>query len=281
MREFDVFQGYYCGLCKTLQHKYGLITRLSLNYDLTFLALLLDSLNTEEATFSREGCIINPLKKKPVRKMTSSLAYCAALSVMMGMLKLQDDWQDEHSKKAFLGKFFLKTNYQQAVLDLEEKVGSIFDKMKQMQALEQARAQDIDGVASVFAHMMADLFVPSSVADEKTKRVLAWLGFNLGRWVYLMDAYDDIEQDLESGSYNVLLLYYRYKEQEKPSAFRHRIKEKMYQHLTYTLSEAAKSFELLDIKSNCGLLENIIYMGTRQRMAQIFNRGDEGNEKSI
>lgn len=281
MREFDVFQGYYCGLCKTLHRKYGLLTRMSLNYDLTFLALLLDSLTNEEDVYTREGCIINPVKKKPVRKSTSNLEYCAGLSIMMGMLKLDDDWQDDRSKKAYIAKHIINKPHRQAMLSFSDTYHKMIEKMQQLQHLEQSCSQDVDRVAAVFAEMMAELFIAPSIKDENTARVLSWLGFNLGRWVYLMDAFDDIEKDLQAGSFNVLLLNYKYMHEETPFVFRSRIQAKMHQHLTYTLAEAARSFELLDVKRNKGLLENIIYLGTRKRMEQIFNRGDERDEKSI
>ena len=40
-KEYDVYKSYYCGLCQTLNNRSGRFAQLTLNYDMTFLQLLL------------------------------------------------------------------------------------------------------------------------------------------------------------------------------------------------------------------------------------------------
>jgi hypothetical protein len=110
-------------------------------------------------------------------------------------------------------------------------------------------------------------------ADENTNKILRWIGYNLGKWIYILDAFDDIEKDIESGSYNPLIEQFKYEKGETLCCFKDRIRERVEFNLTYSLNQISKSFELMKIKGNSGILENIIYMGMLRKTENIIGTG--------
>jgi hypothetical protein len=108
--------------------------------------------------------------------------------------------------------------------------------------------------------------------DQKLEKALRWIGYNVGKWVYIIDAFDDIDKDIKNHSYNPLLLQYGYNN-DGAEKFKESIKSKVEFNLTYTLGEIARTNELLDFKQNRGLVENIIYMGMLRKTEQILKIG--------
>ena len=100
-KEFDLYHAYYCGLCRSLKKCYGMAGQISLSYDMTFLAMLLCGLYEPEETRSRERCVAHPLSKHMAIENIFT-EYAADMNVLLTMYKCEDDWADEHRKKAFV-----------------------------------------------------------------------------------------------------------------------------------------------------------------------------------
>jgi hypothetical protein len=282
VREYNVFKSYYCGLCKTIKREYGYPARMGLNYDLTFLSLLLSSLDENQSKVVPEVCIANPLKKRPVVCKDKYLSYSAGMNVMLVYFKLIDDLKDQHSISALVGLLLYFFPYKKAGRIYKKKHDSIKERLDELAKLEKRGCNVIDEAADTFANLMADIFECKEViSNDRTSRVLRWLGYNVGRWIYIFDAFHDIDKDIRQKNYNPLLSQYRYYNKETSEAFVLRVKGQVEDTLTFTLDNVAKSFELLDIKHNRSILENIVYMGTRDKMDQIFKKGVTNDEKSV
>ena len=117
--------------------------------------------------------------------------------------------------------------------------------------------------------------------DDATKAAMGWIGYNLGKWIYLLDAYDDIEDNIKNGAYNPLVVQFHYGGEEELKSFRQRIREETEFSLVYSLSEMEKAFSLLEIKKNRGILENIVYRGLLMRTRNVLEIGAGCNEKSV
>ncbi len=248
MREYNVFRSYYCGLCKTLKTEYGYFSRFGLNYDSVFLALLLASVTEDEYDCVREICIAHPLEKKPIMKTNRSLSYSAAVMMILAFLKLEDDIHDEHSVKAAFEYLLLLG----AKRKIKRRYGELYDtcriQINKLSVLEKNNCTDIDELSDSFAHILEVLFVPDFINDETQKRIIGHIGYLIGRFIYIADAYEDIEKDKKKNSFNPFL-------EHTPK------KEEIKDLLTFNLSSLAGSYELLDLKINKPILDNIIYLG--------------------
>ncbi len=268
---YEVFTSYYCGLCKAMGKQCSQASRLGLSYDITFLSLLLSSVSEEEPDIKAEPCMIHPFKKRKCVKNNKATDYGACMGVLLSYLKLLDDWQDEHSIKALGGMAVFVFGVIRARRKYPKEYKYIRDCLDELSALEKKNCTDIDRIADCFARILQKLFTPAFVEDNNTRRVLEWLGYNLGRWIYVLDAVNDLEKDYKSGSYNPLLI----KDIEDITEHRKRTAENQEISLTFTLENIASSFELLKVYRNQELLYKIIHDSLRIKQKNILNIGEQ------
>ncbi|MGI6778320.1 MAG: DUF5685 family protein [Acetivibrionales bacterium] len=282
IREYEMFRAYYCGVCKSIGKRYGQISRLTLNYDSAFLAILISSVYQEKVNIKMERCIVHPVKKRYVVGKSEIIDYSSDINLLLAYYNLEDNWRDEKSVISGIGKLLLSTNFKKLREKYKEKCVIIEDRLKELEALEKEKCSSMDRAAEPFARLMEEVLLYKPVCDSaETEKILRWIGYNLGKWIYILDAYDDIEDNINNKAYNPLLYQYNYSGQEM-GQFKGFIKKDVEFNLLYTLDQISKAYELLEIKCNTGILENIIYMGMLRKTEKILGMGGcKEVEKSI
>lgn len=263
VKEYNLFKSYYCGLCKTLKKNYGFASRLGLSYDLTFLSLILSSVYLPKEEISSQVCVANPFKKKPVMHPNSFMEYSACANVLLTYFKLRDDICDNHSIKSVLCIPFILPALKKARKKQPKLYSEIKECMNKLSSLEKAKASEPDVLADAFGLLTKAIFSADVIRDDNIKRIMAQIGYLIGRYIYLLDACDDYEEDKKSKSFNVLLT------KECPVT-----KEELLDTLEFTLSEISLSYELLDIKKNKSILDNIIYLGLYDSLKKVKESKD-------
>jgi len=271
IKEFDRFKSYYCGLCKQLKKDYTFFSRMFLNYDCTFLSLVLDSMNPAMPPCSVEACSFSPFNKKCIAHAADA-KYAAAVNVLLARNSLIDHIRDEKKIYLFPALWMLGRGYRKAKRDFPDAAETVENALTRLSALEKLKESNLDKVADVFADMLSDL-VTAGVKEDK--RAFKHLGYHMGRWIYLIDAVDDLEQDIKKKSYNPLLYRYDYDKKEGAAAFLKRIREEIEFNLFYSLSEAASAYDLIDFKKNQAILTNIIYSGVKKKTMSILAKGQK------
>lgn len=206
--DFRIYKQKYCGLCQELGKKYGLIYRSILSYDMIFLMLTLENIEAEKHTISFR-CPINPLKKIDVSISEQVTEYSAFINYYLAVLKLEDDVTDENSfiKRIMLKLFKHNSNYISIVTAYGDKLAVLSGLMDKVNALEKSNA-GFDVLTNSFGEFFVGIF--KLFAEENTNEKadlydnLYSLCFNLGKWIYLMDAYDDYSKDIKNGKFNLL-----------------------------------------------------------------------------
>lgn len=264
-REFDVYQSYYCGLCKSLKDRYGKRGQMTLSYDMTFLALLLTSLYEPETVSGYRRCVAHPVEKHLYRQ-NEFTDYAADMNLLLSYEKCMDDWNDEQKMKKRLMALLLKSKNQQVYEKFPEKFDKICKLMQLIHQYEQENSTEIDAVAGVFGEIMAEIFV---YRQDEWEETLRRMGFFFGKFIYLMDAYEDIAQDLEKGTYNPLKNVYQQENFE----------EQAENILLMMMAECSKAFERLPIVENTEILRNILYSGVWSRYDQVKQKRKEQKEK--
>lgn len=267
--EYDTFCSYYCGLCKAIGKKVSQISRLGLSYDITFLALVLSSLENDDIVIEKSSCIAHPIKKRLKIKNSKAIDYAACTGVILSYLKLRDDFMDERNIKAFFGMIGMHRGYKKSASKYFEQSEVINKQIEILSKCEKCKCESIDEAADAFAKILEFLFVPDFIYDSKERRILSWMGYNLGRWIYIMDAYNDIEDDFKTKSYNPLLAGKDCSPDEIKAEKIHEI----VLSLTFTLENIASAFELLNFKRNESLIGKIIYTSLKQKQAFILGGG--------
>ncbi len=279
MREYEVYRAYYCAVCKAIGRNSGQMARLTLSYDLSFLALLLDALDPAPNRILRERCVAHPTRKHAIMASNPVIAYAADMNVLLAYYNLKDKWMDERNVGAEAASLLIHVAARKSAARWPAQADGIRNQLEVLHLLEKARCDSTDEVAEPFARIMEILFDCPLVTDEATRKGLAWLGYNLGRWIYLLDALDDLESDVREGSYNPLVLQYGYTE-GSVAEFRESIRERMAFSLLYSLSEADKALKVLDIRKNGEILDNVVEAGLIRRTDEILAGVKAGRKRA-
>lgn len=157
-REYDYYKGYYCGLCKYLKENHGEISRLSLNYDITFLIVILTALYKVESKVTEERCIANPLKKK-MRIVNEITEYAASMNILLSYYKLEDNLYDDNTIKDKLAYAIYKGKLKSAYEKYPEKAEYIKQQLLNLRELENEKSKSIDRVSNTFGNLMGEIFV--------------------------------------------------------------------------------------------------------------------------
>ena len=254
----DQFKAVYCGLCHTLNDRYGFFARFILNYDFTFLAMLLAS-EDENIEKSSRRCPAKPLKKCPYFLENLGLHKAAGFSLILFWYKLQDGIADGkiHEKIAccFL-QFLLRNAYKKAKADYEQFDHHAASELKKLSHLERQQSGELDLVADTFASILA--FAAERTGDDETSRIYRELFYHTGRLIYLLDAYDDLPKDRKKGNYNPLVWRFALLEDGKLSEAD---KEYLETTMRHSASLTASAYHLLPPGQFAEILDNIIYRG--------------------
>ena len=195
------YQAYYCGLCRRLKATCGTRGQMLLNYDMTFLVVLLTGLY-EFADESMEiTCALHPTRRQSVR-LNQATDYAADMNLILAYHNMIDDWRDD---RAFVKKAFVKMldrDYARVMEKDPRQAGAVEMFMKKTVEIEQSRERNLDAVAGLTGEMLGEVFCwkEDEWADE-----LRTLGFYMGKFIYLMDAYEDYDTDLQRNAYNPLV----------------------------------------------------------------------------
>ena len=265
----SAYQSYYCGLCQKLKTNCGRKGQMLLSYDLTFLIVLLTGLYelpNEELDFI---CPLHPTKRKKAF-LNDATEYASDMNLILAYHNFIDDWKDEHSyaKKAFVK--ILDKDYTRIMEKYPRQVAALENYMRETEELEKRGERNLDVVAGLSGEMLGEVFCWK---EDEWKEELKTLGFYMGKFIYLMDAYEDFEKDKKANAYNPL----RYLEVNEGQDFETICKLL----LTSMISECAKSFERLPILMHADILRNVLYSGvwTKYEYLQLKKKKLEEKQK--
>lgn len=268
IKDYDIYQSFYCGLCRTLHKQFGRRGQITLNYDLTFLAILLSGLYEPKEEIVTERCIVHPIQKHR-KQINEYIQYAADMTIVLTYLKCEDDWKDEHRLQARSMMQMLKKLMQKLEKQYAEKIQHIKEVLQKTELLEKNQSQDLDQLAGLSGIMMAEIL---TYRKDEWYDVLYEMGDYLGRFIYIMDAYDDIEKDSKEQQFNPFL---NRKDDENFDAYVKMILEMM-------IARSADAFETLPILRYADILRNIIYSGVWAKYEMIRKkRTGEEDGRSI
>ena len=249
VREYERYRSYYCGLCHTLQKRYGRQAGLLLNYDMTFLAILLSGLYEPARTEEKKRCLPHPVAAHPAI-FNEAVTYAADMTILLSYHKAADDRKDNRSFKGAAVAGLLRRDYLKLRRQYPRQAAAVEHAVKRLWKAEEENSHDIDLVAGLTGTFLAEMFVWK---EDLWQDLLRDTGFFLGKFVYLMDATEDLEEDRKKGNYNLLASM----ERSQALAI-----------MQDTMSRSCMAFEKLPIVEDAQILRNILYAGVWVRYAQ-------------
>lgn len=275
IREYEQFRAVYCGLCEALKRRCGFLARFVVNYDLTFMAM---ALSDYDGCMQKKRCPAHPFRRRYCLCGAASLDTAADYSVILAWWKLRDDIQDKTGLKRLVSRIallLLRPAYRKAVVN-----NSQFDQVSrqclvELEALEKQKSSSLDQTADCFARILA---ATAEAKSEPDRRIFRELFYHLGRYVYLLDAIDDLTDDWKSGSYNPLI--YRFRLQNGQLGQKDR--ESLRNTLNLSQNCMASAFRLAATNPWTPILENIIYLGLPLAADKVlsgqWNKSEKGKE---
>ncbi|MCD7920837.1 MAG: DUF5685 family protein [Clostridiales bacterium] len=243
------YQAYYCGLCHVLRRNCGVRGQMLLNYDMTFLIILLTGLYelpNEELKFV---CPLHPGRKKTAYVNEAS-RYASDMNVLLSYYNLVDDWKDDRSYPKHVISLMLKRDYSRISRKYPRQAKALDTYITKLDLFETRKEDNIDAISGLTGEMLGEIF---AWRNDIWAEELHCLGFYLGKFIYLMDAYEDLEKDKKKNEYNP----FQRLAEDNPKDFE--TISKLI--LTSMMSECAKSFERLPILQHADIIRNILYSG--------------------
>ncbi|MCD8156386.1 MAG: DUF5685 family protein, partial [Clostridiales bacterium] len=247
------YQSYYCGLCHVLKERSGRKGQLLLNYDMSFLVILLTGLYELQ---NEEYCFVCPLHpgKKKTAYVNEATRYASDMNILLSYHNLADDWKDDRNLPKHVMSQILKWEYRHIAANYPRQAKALEHYVSQLDMLEMKREENIDAIAGLTGEMFGEIF---AWRDDIWSDELHCLGFYLGKFVYLMDAYEDLDRDRRRNEYNPFQSMAR----KNPEDFE--TLSKLI--LTSMMSECSKSFERLPVLQHADIIRNILYSGVWSR----------------
>lgn len=238
------YSAIYCGICQAIRLRSGNLARITLSYDMAFLALLHLSLYEPQEKSGRSFCALHPLKPRPWVE-SPQIQYAADMNVALAYYKALDDCEDEGSRSAKLLANALAPHYHRIEQQFPRQCAAIADCIGQLRQIENRNESNPDIPASCFGQLMAELMV---YQEDLWAEDLRSMGFHLGRFIYLADAMLDYDRDIRKKQYNPFLA----QGQEK---------DKWEEYLLLAMGSCTESYEKLPLVQDKPLLDNILYSG--------------------
>lgn len=238
---------YYCGLCNALGSSCGKSSTRTLSYDMTFLYILLADLYNQEGTVRKAHCPVHPLTKREYMESPAA-AYCADMQILLSYYSAMDKYRDEHSAKALA----FMHRHEEKVREIEARYPrqreAVRTNLAKLADCEAEKSEDAVIASGCFASLLGEVFAPY---EDIWYPALKIIGQGVGRFIYILDAYDDLEKDRKKGLYNP------YFSREKDESLRNEVE----QVLTLAASSAAEAMEKLPLNENLSIVRNVLYSG--------------------
>ena len=250
------FRAFYCGLCRVLRAEYGLSGGVTLSYDMTFLAVLLNALYEPGEEAGEERCPMHPLKQHSFVQ-SAATGYAADMNIALAYYKCLDNWQDDRSLPSAAQAKLLHRGYARVREAHPGKCAAIEAWLDAIRDIESRGAEEIDPPVNATGAMLGELF------DWKDGDIwspaLRQIGNGLGQFIYFMDAYDDLPQDVRRKRFNPL----------KPLREREDYEDMCKTAMMMMAGDATRAFETLPIVDDADILRNVLYSGIWSRYAQL------------
>ena len=258
LKDFDLYRNFYCGICKSMGRQFGQKTRFSINYDITFLTIVIHNFLGVDVTYDTLKCITKPFNKTKQMVAENELTdKMSAINVILCYYKLLDDCIDnKKTSRKILAKSLVKAKNKAAlcVPGVEEIISKRYENLRE---LERANETSIDRVANEFASMMGEIcdFVVGAKKQDNFTKVC----YNVGKWIYLIDALDDFDDDLETKNYNLFVL--NYPEIKSFGELMEKHGNEVAFSFATTINSISENYREIKFSFNQDLINNVVFRG--------------------
>jgi len=268
MKDYYGYRAFYCGLCKSIGKRCNQLMRIGTTYDMTFLNVLAHAVHGEEPQMKMETCVLNRVQKKLVAGDDEITRTVVDISTILAHYKCVDDVLDDKSlSKRFVDGAIIRRHYKKAAARYSELDSFIKQAYGDLAKAEKDNCASVDRIADYFAKIMEK--IGATVFADKYDEALSNLMYNLGKWVYLADAIDDVDDDFKKKKYNVFLQGYDYKDK---ASFLEDKKQVLEFVMMSCYNAILSDFDKIQVKKYEGILTNVIWYGMLNSTRELLRR---------
>lgn len=276
VKDYQYFRAYYCGLCNEIKRQYGNLPRFCLSYDLTFIGFLLEGVSSTPLYSSSIKCIKHPFEKTIIANSTNSLTYMAHISILIFDLKLCDNIEDDNSKKSLFFHYILKPSNKKSKDQLKEISFNISHNLSILSSLEKDKTfSSLDEICEPFSDLMGKMLkdYPYSFDDDTPalRENLYWLGYFIGKWIYLIDALDDLNDDMKNKKFNPFNHLYNTNSCDFKTLYIS-IYETIDFNIINCLSRCSEIIKSIPFKKHYDTIDNVINLGMPYKYFEIKSK---------
>ena len=265
------FQAYYCGLCQCLKKYYGIKGQMLLTYDMTFVVILLSGLYELRYKKLEFRCPMHPAKKK-TSYVNEASRYAASMNVLLSYYDLLDDWEDDRAVPKKVMSQAIHKDFQKVQRMYPRQAAAVERYVDGLHRYELIAEKNLDAIAGLTGEMLGEIFVWK---EDVWAEELRCMGFYMGKFIYLMDAYEDMEKDVRRNAYNPFVEALR----ENPFGKEKDAETLCKLILTSMMSECARSFERLPVLQHAEIIRNALYSGVWAKYEMVHNKRQKHSEK--
>lgn len=252
VKDLALYRSVYCGVCRAIGMDCGRLCRLTLQYDAALAALIWMGLSGEKPRMENRICFPRPVKPHPVAVGVPALRHAGALNVVLAREHCLDDARDEKKALGAAGAFALRGPGKRSATVLGGAAGEVASALQDLYVLEKAGCAVPDQVADASGRMLRAALDSYPHVPQDQREALRWMGYHMGRWIYLMDSLQDEAKDAASGAYNPLQMMPGPKEAARAA---------LAESADYSASQAAAAFDVMRFSVGREIIENVIYAG--------------------
>ena len=265
VREYEAYRGAYCGLCRAMGKCTGCASRMMLSYDVAFLLVFRLVLTETPPVYEQRRCIVHPFLKRPMLKYNGESGYAACAAALLSYYKCKDDLLDEHGKSKLRARLLMPhvagmrrraLRKRPELKQLDETIGETMEKLR---AAETEGTPSVDRYAALSGELLEAVF--SFGLSDTNARIARTVGKHVGKWIYLVDAFDDLQEDGKEHRFNPYLLLWDIEANADVWAER---REMIRVALLSELMEVENGMDLVDFSAYpdfFGVIRNIMYRG--------------------
>lgn len=266
IKDYQTYRAYYCGLCKAIGKQNGQGMRLTLNYDIVFLALLAYNYENKDPVFKKGRCPVHPVRKIEYVDDREIFGKIADVNAILGYYKTLDDVVDEGKHRVISS--IVKGYYKKAEKRLPTFAESVKKGYEEIREKEKKR-ESADRIAETFGSM---LMKAADAVTDKSDALLRKLLFYIGKWIYTIDAVDDLKKDAENHNFNPFLR----ENQSYDDTLYDKIDGEARAILFDCIDNIRSAYDEMKIVVSEGALSNVVYLGLKTRTEQILqSRGEK------
>lgn len=274
IKDLESFRAYYCSICANIKNKFGNLPRLGLNYDTTFFAVLLDSLSPNTNEIISTPCIRHPLSKRDFIASSNAVDYASDLNICLLYYKILDDTIDDNSISSKILLKAIKPYYKKVTFN---NISNILDKnLSTLNEMEKSnKTYLLDEICHPFSNLIGEILktYPFEINEdsEDTRNKLYVFGYTLGKYIYLIDALDDLKKDMHNLNFNPIENSYNTNNLPYDELIK-KIKSSIDFNLISLISNCSEQLEMLPLTKNKNIIKNVINLGLIDVYINIFTK---------